>query len=401
MKILRAYRYRLYPSKEQEQQLKQQCGNCRFLWNRFLDMNQRQYETTGKFVFAHELIISIPELKKEYEFLGLTFSQSLQQVGRFFDRALKSFIAGICEFPKHKKKKYQDGLTVPQKFRLNKKYVFIPKIGEVQWVKHRPYKGKVKSITIKQDGDQWYCSVLCELKIKRPKTKTDDVVGVDVGLKTFATLSDGITVPNERVLRKHERKLNKAQRILFRRKKGGQNRNKQRVKVAKIHRKVRHVRSNFQHQITSRMIAKYDGFALETLNIEDMMKNHNLAKSIADVGWYSFKQKLKYKSEWNGKMFLEIGTFEPSSKICHCCGWKDTDQMLQDRKFCCEQCGMEIDRDLNAAINIRNIAMKNIPWDAREFTLGDDKRLQSDNDSACRRAKKKQCLALTELASVR
>lgn len=148
MKILRAYRYRLYPTKEQEQQLKQQCGNCRFLWNRFLDMNQRQYKATGKFVFAHDLITSLPELKKEYDFLGLTFSQSLQQVGRFFDRALKDFIAGIREFPKHKKKKYQDGLTVPQKFRLNKRFVFIPKIGEVQWVKHRPYKGKVKSITI-------------------------------------------------------------------------------------------------------------------------------------------------------------------------------------------------------------------------------------------------------------
>jgi len=398
LKILRAYKYRLYPTKEQEQQLKQQCGNCRFLWNKFLDLNQKMYETTGKFVFAHDLITSIPELKKEHEFLGLTFSQSLQQVGRYFDKALKDFLNGIREFPKHKKKKYRDGLTIPQKFRFGKTFVFIPKVGEVQWVKHRPYKGNVKHITIKQDGDQWYCSVLCELKIKKPELQIENIIGIDVGLKTFATFSDGTTIENERILRKYERKLIKAQRRLSNREKGGKNRIKQRIKVSKLHRKIRNIRSNFQHQITGRMIAKYDGFCLETLNVEGLMKNHNLAKSIADVGWYAFKEKLRYKSGWSNKVFLEIGTFEPSSKICHRCGWKDTDQMLKDRLFCCEQCGLELDRDLNAAINIKNMAMKGIPWDARKFTLGDDKRLQSDNDSACRRAKKKQCLVLNEIS---
>ena len=394
MKIQRSYRYRIYPTPEQEKSLRQQCGNCRFLWNKFLDLNQQTYEATGKFVFGHALITSIPKLKKQYDFLGLTFSQSLQQVGRHFDRALREFLDGIREFPKHKKKKYRDGLTIPQKFRLGKTFVFIPKVGEVQWVKHRPYKGKVKHITIKQDGDQWYCSVNVEIKAKTPPRKQDEVVGIDVGLKTFATLSDGTTVANEKILRQHERKLKKAQRILSRRKKGGKNRTKQRVKVARLHRKVRNVRKNFVHQTTSCMIAKYDGFVVETLNIEGMMKNHCLAKSIADVGWYDFKQKLKYKAGWLNKGFWEIGTFEPSSKCCHRCGWKDKDQTLSDRVFRCECCRLEMDRDLNAAKNILQIGKKQILSDGQEFTLGDERSSQPVEGSASRRAKKKQWVVL-------
>jgi putative transposase len=188
--------------------------------------------------------------------------------------------------------------------------------------------------------------------------------------------------------------LNKAQRCLSKREKGGKNRAKQRVKVARLHRKVRNVRKDLLHQTTSRMIIKYDGFVVETLNIEGMMKNHCLAKSIADVGWYDFKQKLKYKAEWLNKGFWEIGTFEPSSKCCHRCGWKDTDQTLKDRTFCCEQCGLEMDRDLNAAKNILQIGKRQILSDGQEFTLGDEKRLQPVEGSASRRAKKKQCVVL-------
>lgn len=396
MKISRGYKYRLYPTKEQEQQLRQQCGNCRFLWNKFLDMNQQSYDATGKFIFGHNLITSIPDLKQQYDFLGLTFSQSLQQVGRHFDRALQDFIKGIREFPKHKKRKYRDGLTIPQKFRLNKHYVFVPKIGEVKWVKHRPYKGKVKYITVKQDGDQWYCSVCCELKVKQPQAQRENIVGIDVGLKTFATISDGTTIENERILRKHERKLKKAQRILSRRKKGGRNRTKQRIKIARLHRKIRHCRSDFLHKTTSRMIAKYDGFCLEDLNIEGMMKNHCLAKSIADVGWYDFKQKLKYKSEWANKGFWELETFEPSSKECCECHWLNPNLRLSDRIFTCPECGNVKDRDLNAAINIRNKCMIKYRWTDRELTLGDDKRLQPDFGSACRRAKNNECSVLTK-----
>jgi putative transposase len=132
LKIQRAYKYRLFPTPKQEQNLRQQCGNCRFLWNKFLDLNKETYEATGKFVFGHALITLIPKLKQEYGFLSATFSQSLQQVGRHFDRALREFLDHKKEFPKYKKKKYRDGLTIPQKFRLEKTFVFIPKVGEIK-----------------------------------------------------------------------------------------------------------------------------------------------------------------------------------------------------------------------------------------------------------------------------
>lgn len=394
MKIQRAYKYRLFPTPEQEQNLRQQCGNCRFLWNKFLDLNKEIYEATGKFVFGHALITSIPKLKQEYGFLGATFSQSLQQVGRHFDRALREFLDHKKEFPKHKKKKYRDGLTIPQKFRLEKTFVFIPKVGEVQWVKHRPYKGKVKHITIKQDGDQWYCSVSVEIKAKNPQRKSRNIVGIDVGLKTFATLSDGTVVENERILRKYEKKLKKAQRILSRRKKGGSNRTKQRFKVAKLHRKIRNSRNNFLHQTTARMIAKYDGFILEDLCVSGMMKNHCLAKSISDAGWYEFNRQLEYKAVWNGKWFWKIDRFEPSSKTCCECGWVNKNLTLSDRVFRCERCDNVKDRDLNAALNIRSFGIRDLPLDEREITLGDEGRLQSVSGSATRRAKNKECVVL-------
>lgn len=385
MRVLKAYKFRLNPTDDQRKALAQQGGNCRWLWNHFLEINQAEYAKNKKFIFSHQLITSLPELKKEYEWLGESFSQSLQQVARHFDRALKDAFKKSKGFPTTKKKSLlRDSFTVPQKFRIEKNYVFIPKVGEVPWVKHRAIKGKVKHLTVTQDGEQWYCSVCVELKVrnKTSDTKQDgtDIVGIDVGLKTYATLSDGTTVENPKTLTKYQKQLNRAQRRLSKRVKGSKSREKQRLVVAKLHRKVRNVRSDFQHKTTSNMITKCGGFVMEDLNIKGMVKNHCLARSISDAGWYEFKRQLRYKSEWAGLPFLEIGRFEASSKTCCSCGWKDKEQTLADREFECQQCGMSLDRDYNAAINIRNIGLKTVPWDTRELdgsavkTLEDDKR---------------------------
>ena len=379
MRFLKAYKFRLYPTQEQESKLRQHGGNTRFLWNLFLDLNQQEYAKNKKFIFAHDLITSLPTLKKEHDFLALSFSQSLQQVGRYFDRALKDFIKGEKEFPTRRKKcKERDSFTVPQKFRIEKKYVFIPKIGEVAWVKHRPIKGKVKHITIKQDGDQWYCSVSVELKVKQPEVKTENVIGIDVGLKIYATHSDGEVVENPKTLYKWQKKLNRANRRLHKRTKGSNNRNKQKQKLSRIHRKIRNIRRDFQHKKTCCTIAKCDGVCLETLNVKGMMKNRHLAKAIADCGWYEYKRQLRYKCQWYGKIFVEIDRFEPTSKCCSRCGWKDVNLCLSDRVFRCKCCGLEIDRDLNASVNIRNCGLK-ILSDGQEYTPGDDWRLQMNN----------------------
>ncbi|GAG98200.1 unnamed protein product, partial [marine sediment metagenome] len=207
----------------------------------------------------------------------------------------------------------------PQKWRLGKGFVFIPKIGEVKWIKHRAMQGKPKSITISQDGDRWYCSVLCEYDIEEQEKKTDNIVGIDVGLKEFATLSDGTAVGNPKHLKKYEEKLVSEQRRLNKKQRGSKNRFKQRIKVKIIHTKIKNLRQDFLHKTTSDMITKYDGVVLEDLNVKGMMKNHCLAKSIADVSWSEFARQLEYKAKWNFKYFILIERFEPTSKTCSNC----------------------------------------------------------------------------------
>lgn len=373
MKIRRAYKFRLCPTEEQAAALRQHGGNARFLWNKLLELNQARYALDKKFIFSHDMIVGLPKMKQDYPFLQESFSQSLQQVARHLDSALKSFFKRQTRFPVRKtKKKMNDSFTVPQKFRIEKNYVFIPKVGEVKWIKHRPIKGLVKHLTISQDGEQWYCSVNVELKIRKPVVQVDPekVVGIDVGLKTFATLSDGSKIENPHLLKKHEQRLKRYQRRLSKRQLGSNNRNKQRIKVQKQHRKLRDARRDFQHKTTHAMITKYDGFVLEDLNIKGMMRNHHLAKSISDCAWFEWKRQLRYKSEWAGKWFGEVDRFEPTSKKCSGCGWLNKELKLSDREFICLSCGQVMDRDENAATNIRNIGMK-IPQDVREYTLGE------------------------------
>ena len=357
MLIYKGFKYRLYPTPEQESQLLQQAGNTRFLWNKLLESNIKTYEETKKFQFSHEMIVSIPKLKEEFEFLKLSFSQSLQQVGRQLDKALKDTFKKTKGFPKFKKRKNRDSFTVPQKFALNKNSVKLPKIGKVKWIRHRKWEGSPKFLTVSRDGKQWYCSITCEVKLPDKQlsdieTCKENIVGIDVGLKEFATLSDNTVIPNPRHLNKHLNKLKREQRWLSRKTKGSNNRIKQIEKVQVVHRKVRNTRKDFLHKITSNMIAKYSGVVLEDLNIRGMMKNSKLARHISDVGWYEFSRQLEYKSLWNAKHYIKIDRWYASSKICNECGSKKVDLKLNDRIYVCEDCGNIVDRDFNASKNI-------------------------------------------------
>ena len=360
MLVQKGFRFKLSPTKEQKQKLLQHGGNSRFIWNLFLKTNIDYYKETGKFKFYHKLAIVIPKLKEEFPFLKESFSQSLQMVARQFDKALKDSFKKEKGFPSFKKKALlNDSFTCPQKWRLGKGFVFIPKIGKVKWTKHRQLQGKPKSITISQNGDRWYCSVLCEYEIKEQEKKTENVVGIDIGLKEFCTLSNGIVINNPKYLKKYEERLIKEQKKLSKKQKGSKNRFKQRMKVRKIHTKIKNVRGDFLHKTTSSIIAKYDGIVLEDLNVKGMMKNHHLAKSIADVSWSEFKRQLKYKAMWNSKHFVLIGRFEPTSKTCSNCGYIQ-DMPLGRRQYNCPYCGMSLDRDLNASINICRLGQSRI-----------------------------------------
>ena len=360
MLVQKGFKYRLKPTKEQKQMLLQHGGNTRFVWNYFLKQNIDYYKETGKFKFYHKLATVIPKLKQEFPFLKESFSQSLQMVARQFDKALKDSFKKEKGFPSFKKKALlNDSFTCPQKWRLGKGFVFIPKIGEMRWVKHRPLEGKPKSITISQDGDKWYCSILCEFKIPDKEKKIYSIVGCDVGVKEFAVLSDRTVIKNPKHLKSAEEKLTLAQKRLTKKQKGSRNRFKQRMKVRKIHTKIKNVRGDFLHKTTSSIIAKYDGIVLEDLNVKGMMKNHSLAKSIADVSWSEFKRQLKYKAMWNSKHFVLIGRFEPTSKTCSNCGYIQ-DMPLGRRQYNCPYCGMSLDRDLNASINICRLGQSRI-----------------------------------------
>jgi len=360
MLIQRGFKYRLSPTKEQEHRLLQQGGNARFIWNFFLRQNMNQYKEDKTFKFYSELASALPQLKVEYPFLTESFSQSLQMVARQLDKALRDSFKKEKGFPTFKHKSlFQDSFSCPQKWRLGKGFVFIPKIGEVKWVKHRPMKGRPKSITISQDGTKWYCSVLCEYEVKEQELKTDSIVGIDMGLKEFATLSDGTVVNNPRHLKQYEKKLAKEQRELSRKEKGSRNRNRQRQKVRKIHEKIKNVRKDFLHK-TSDLIAKnYDGVVLETLCVKGMLKNHCLAKAISDVSWSEFKRQLEYKCLWNFKCFIQIGRFEPSTKTCSMCG-NIQDMPLEQRQYNCTKCGFSMNRDLNAANNIKKMGLNTL-----------------------------------------
>jgi len=360
MLIQKGFKFRLKPTKKQKHLLLQHGGNTRFIWNAFLQQNIEYYKQEKKFIFFHDLANSLPELKQEYDFLQLSYSQSLQQVAKQFDKALKDSYKTEKGFPSFKRKMLlTDSFTIPQNWKLKQGYVVIPKIGKVKWVKHRPLQGKPKHITISQDGNNWYCSVLCEYEVEKQEKKMDNIVGIDVGLKEFAVFSDGRIIPNIKILKKYEKQLAKAQRRLSRKQKGSKNRFKQRMKVRNIHTKIRNTRQDFLHK-TSNLIAKnYDGIVLEDLNVKGMMKNHKLAKSISDVSWSEFKRQLKYKCRWNFKHFFEIGRFTPTTKVCSECGCIQ-DMPLNKRIFNCPDCGISIDRDLNASINIKMIGLNKI-----------------------------------------
>lgn len=353
MKKLKAYKYRLRPTVEQEHKLLRHGGSCRFLWNTLLADNKQYYKSTGKFRFYHEMATNLPQLKQNYTFLTDIFSQSAQQVCRHLDRALKdSFKQPDKGFPKFKSKhKFSDSWTVPQKYRLTKHFVFIPKIGEVKWNRHRPHEGQVKHITVSQDGSHWYCSVTCEIDMNIPDKQINNVVGIDLGLRSFVMLSDGTSVLPAKSFKNSRDKLAKLQRQHAKKQKGSKNKLKLTRKIQDCHRHIRNQRKDFLHKLSHHMITKYDGFCLEDLSVEDMLKDRDISCSVGDASWSEFLRQLEYKSDWHGKYFVRIDRWFPSTKTCSECG---NIQYVERsaKKYECNKCGLVIDRDYNASFNI-------------------------------------------------
>lgn len=323
------------------------------------------YAETKKSLSCFTQAKGVTQLKKQEDtsWLSDVSSQSLESSVHNLDQAFTKFFREKKGFPNFKSKYGKQSCAFRQGNVIKGDRVFVSKFREgIRFRDSREITGVIKTVTIsKTPTDKYFAAILVEQEVEdvvRAPLDVDKAVGIDLGIKTFAVLSDGDLVSTPSYLRKAERRLRRAQRSLSRRKKGSANRGKQRKKAALIHEKVSNQRKDFLHKESRRIVDKNHAttFCFETLAVQNMMKNHHLAKSIGDAGWYTFRQFISYKADWAGKNVLTIGRWEKSSKTCSTCGHINTELKLQHRTWGCPQCGAQHDRDLNAAINIRNTA---------------------------------------------
>jgi len=362
--MYKAYRFKLKPTAEQAQIFVIWTGAGRWIWNQCLTQNKESYANTKKFVFRYDLSKQLPELKKTHEWLKAIPSQALQNRIIDFNTALVRVWKQGNGFPKYKSKhqEHHNTIRIDQTnghIDPRKKQIKIPKIGWVAWHKHRPITGKLKSITIKQENGIWFCICLCEIPNVAQITQINqtDIVGIDLGLKEFAVTSDGEVITTPKLYRSKAKKLARLQRQHSKKQKQSSNRTKARTKLKTLHYKIKCQRSDFTHKASNRITKDYLLIGVEDLNIKGMMRNRSLAKSVQDQGWAQFVNQLEYKSKYNGGITVKINRWLPSSKTCSSCG--QTQSMpLNIRTYECCSCGMTMDRDHNAAINIRRWAIE-------------------------------------------
>ncbi len=358
MMIKKAYKVRLYPTEVQMRTINQTIGNCRWFWNYCLADVMGWKKTHEDY---KEYINPKPkDLKKQFEWLNLGSSRGLQQTQRDLVEAFKNIKRNGNDFPKFKKKKDKNSYREPQvvnQIRIENDKIHLLKLGFVKFKQSPKYieelnQNKIINCTIsKIPTGKYFASILCDVEIGQ-KQFTDKEIGIDLGLKNFVICSDGLTIENPHFFKATQDRLAFQQRKLSKKKLYSNNWYKQNKKVNIIYEKIKNKREYFLHSISSKLINENQVICLEDLNVEGMVKNRRLSKSIADVSWSIFKRQLQYKANWYGRTIQEVGTFFPSSKTCSVCGYKNTDLKLSDRTWKCPSCSTEHDRDFNAALNI-------------------------------------------------
>ena len=360
--MLKAYKYRIEPNVKQEELINKHIGCSRFVFNLALETKQTAYAGAKVNLTCFDLVKQLPDLKEQCEWLKEVNSQSLQQAIVNLDVAYTKFFKGQNDFPKYKSKhNSRQSFAVPQSveidFKNNK--MFLPKFKTgIDIVLHRDFKGQIKTVTISRTPTgKYFASILVDNKKEIPNKapiKEKTAIGIDLGIKSFLVASDGQEFDNPKFLRKSQSRL-KFTQSKYSKHKG--NRTKHRLAI--LHEKVANQRKDFLHKTSTKLIRENQSVAIEDLQIKNMVKNHCLAQSISDAGWGMFVTMLEYKAEWYGKNILRIGKFEPSSKTCSCCGSINKELTLQDREWTCKSCGTLLNRDVNAAINIKSFALKN------------------------------------------
>ena len=359
--MLRAAKFRLYPTKEQEKFLWGQWGAVRFVWNKALALKQRFYKRDGtNLSVIHDLkpLLAVAKKSRKYSWLKLYDSMALQESVRHLDGAFNRFFKQEAGFPRWKSRRGEQSSYHCTGVSVGDGWIRIPKMGRIKAVTHRPVEGKVKSITLSADATgAHYAAVLYE--DGKPETEQitkiyeDEIEGIDVGITYLVIESNGKKTANPKHIKRAQKNLRRKAKKLSRTTKGSRRREKARKRLAKAHKRVANARTDALHKISKRLIDENQAVCAESLKIKNMLKNHHLAKAIADAGWGTLCSMLAYKARQAGKVFVQIDTFYASSKTCHACGYKRKDLSLSTRQWTCPKCGRQHDRDVNAACNIR------------------------------------------------
>jgi len=365
--MLKAYKYRIYPNQEQKEMMTKIFGQVRFVYNLGLETKISAYTGNKINIDCFDLNKQITELKKtDAPWLKESPSQALQMSISNLDNAYTNFFRGFG-FPKFKNKHSKQSFQLPQGVYLseNKKQIFIPKLKLVDIDLHREFKGEIKTVTVsKSITNKYYVSILVdtgELKPDKKPIMFKTSVGIDLGIKDFVITSDGMKFKNHDFFKSAMNELRIEQRSLARKKKGSNHYQKQKMVIALLHEHIKNQRQDYLHKISKYLVDNYNTICMENLGVSNMVKNHNLARSISDMGWRELRTMVEYKCDWYGKNLSIIGRFEPSSKTCSKCGTINKDLTLNDREWTCKKCGSIHDRDNNAAINIRNFGLRNQP----------------------------------------
>ena len=359
----KSYKYRIYPNKKQQELICKTFGCTRYVYNHYLDKRKTD-KTNYTYVKCAK---DLTQLKKEFEWLKEVDSVGLQTSLKDLDVAYKNFFSGRSGYPKFKSRKnrhqsYKTSFT-NNNIAFMDKHIKLPKLGLVKVRDKQVPQGRILNATISQEPDgRFYCSLCCTDVSFEQLPKTNQFVGIDLGLVDFAIFSDGIKIENPRFFEKSEKKLAKLQRELSRKSIGSNRWNKARIKVAKLQKHISNQRKDFLQKLTTLIVKKYDIICIEDLDVKAMKETELTVrnKRVSDVSWSEFRRQLTYKSTWYGRTLSAVDRYYPSSQICHYCGRIDGKKAETIRFWVCPKCNSKLDRDINAAINILNEGLRTI-----------------------------------------